>query len=263
VLRIRIVAFLGLGVAAVPTAASAGAWTLDAGQGDAIFTVTPSTAPEAFIGSKSLSPTYNKIEAEGFVEYGVTDRLTAIFAPNLDDIQIGAPTNAGRIGLGYTEFGGRYALLQGSDWIFSGQATLRVPGTFDNSNPAAIGYTSFESDVRGLFGKSFSIGPMPAFIDVQAAQRFSFSGPPNEFHADATFGVRFIPRWLLMVQSFSVVSEGDRLPVFPSYNYSKVQASLVYDLTKQWSLQGGAFTTYEEHNALQEKGLIFGAWYRF
>jgi hypothetical protein len=257
----RFIAFLGL--VTVPSSAFAGAWTLDAGQGDAIVGVTPSTAPEAFIGSKSLSPTYNKIEAEGLVEYGITDRLTAIFAPNLDSIDIGAPTNAQRTGLGYTEFGARYALLQGSDWIFSAQATLRVPGTFDNSNPAAIGYTSFESDVRGLFGKSFSIGSMPAFVDVQAAQRFSFSGPPNEFHADATFGLRPIPRWMVLLQSFSVISEGDRLPVFSSYNYSKVAVSLVYDLTKQWSLQGGAFTTYEEHNALEERGLIFGAWYRF
>jgi hypothetical protein len=252
-----------LSLTAVPTNAFAGAWTLEAGQGDAIVNVTPSTAPEAFIGSKSLSPTYDKIEVEGFVEYGITNSLTAIFAPNFDDIQIGAPTNAGRIGLGYTEFGGRYALLQGSDWIVSAQTTLRVPGTFDNSNPAAIGYTSFENDVRGLFGKSFSIGSMAAFVDVQTAQRFIFTGPPNEFHEDATLGVRFLPRWLVLLQSFTVISEGDRLPVFPSYNYSKVEVSLVYDLTKQWSLQGGGFTTYEEHNALQEHGLIFGAWYRF
>jgi hypothetical protein len=257
----KFVAFLGL--ALLPSNAFAGAWTLNAGTGDAILAVVPSTAPEAFIGSKSLSPAYNKIEAEGFVEYGVTDQLTAILAPNLDDISIGAPTNAQRTGLGYTEFGARYALLQGSDWIFSGQATLRVPGTFDTSNPAAIGYTSFETDVRGLVGKSFTIGPLPAFVDVQLAERFSFSGAPNEFHADATFGIRPLPRWLVLLQSFSVISEGDRLPVFASYNYSKVALSLVYDLTKQWSLQAGAFTTYEEHDALQEHGLIFGAWYRF
>lgn len=259
--RRRLIALLSF--AALPTNVLAGAWTLDAGQGDAIITLVPSTAPEAFIGSKSLSPTYNKIEAEGLVEYGLTNRLTAIFAPNLDDIQIGAPTSAGRIGLGYTEFGARYALLQGSDWIFSVQTTLRVPGTFDTSNPAAVGYTSFENDARGLFGKSFTIGSIPAFVDVQAAQRFSFSGPPNEFHADATLGISPLPRWLVLLQSFSVISEGNRLPVFSSYNYSKVGVSLVYDVTPKWSLQAGAFTTYEEHHALQEHGLIFGAWYRF
>ncbi len=61
---------------------------------------SPSTAPEAFIGSRSLSPTYNKVEVQALVEYGITNDLTAIFAPTFDHIQIGAPTNAERNWLG-------------------------------------------------------------------------------------------------------------------------------------------------------------------
>ncbi len=94
---------IGLCLVASPTGALAGAWTLRAGDGILIGAVTPSTAPEAFIGSKSLSPTYDKIEGEALVEYGLTDKLTLIFSPTLDDIHIGAPTNAGRFGLGYTD----------------------------------------------------------------------------------------------------------------------------------------------------------------
>ncbi|MGO9135182.1 MAG: hypothetical protein ACLP8A_14215 [Methylovirgula sp.] len=246
-----------------PNVAHAGAWTLDSGQGSAIVTVTPSTAPEAFIGSKSLSPSYDKIEAQGLLEYGVTDRLTVIFSPTLDHIEIGAPTNAERTGLGYTDLGGRYNFLHIDNWVFSGQVTMRIPGTFDNSNPAAIGYTGFQTDVRGLVGYSFMVGRMPAFVDLQAAERISYSGPPSEVHGDVTLGIRPLPQWMLLAQSFSVISEGSHLPVFSSYNYSKVQVSVVYDVTKQWSLSAGLFTTYEEHNALEEKGLIAGVWYRF
>lgn len=245
------------------TGAFAGAWTLKAGDGDVIATVTPSTAPEAFIGSKSLSPNYDKIEGAVLLEYGITDQLTAIISPTVDDVKIGAPTNAQRLGPGYTDLGGRYNFLQIDKWVFSAQTTLRVPGTFDNSNPAAIGYTGFQSDVRGLVGNSFAIGPMPAFIDAQAAERISFSGPPSEVHGDFTLGIRPLPRWLLLAQSFTVISEGNHLPVFSSYNYSKAQLSVVYDLTKQVSLQAGGFTTYTEHNALEEKGFVAGLWYRF
>lgn len=254
---------LGLGLVTMPNFACAGAWTLAAGHGDVITTVTPSTAPEAFIGTKSLSPQYDKIEAQGLFEYGLTDRLTLIFSPSFDDITIGAPTDAKRIGLGYTEIGGRFNMLKAGNFVFSMQTTLRVPGTFDNTNPAAIGYTNFEADVRGLVGYAFSIGPVPAFLDVQLAQRFSAAGPPSEFHGDVTLGLRPFPRWMVLAQSFSVVSEGNHLPEFSSYNYSKVQVSLVHDLTKQWALQAGAFTTYTEHNALEEKGLVAGVWYRF
>lgn len=250
-------------VALAPHLALAGAWTLRAGEGDAILTVTPSTAPQAFIGTKSLSPSYNKIETGGLVEYGVTDDLTAILAPTFDDIQIGAPTNATRNSPGYTDIGARYNIAHVDDWAFSAQTTLRVPGTYSNSNPASIGYTSFEADVRGLVGYSFALAGMPAFLDFQVAQRFSAAGPPDEFHADGTLGVRFQPQFLLLAQSFSVFSEGNHLPVFSSYNYSKAGLSLVYDLSKQWSVEAGGFITYTEHNALEERGLVAGLWYRF
>ena len=39
--------------------------------------------------------------------------------------------------------------------------------------------------------------------------------------------------------------------------------SVIYDLTPQWSLQGGAFTTFAGSNALQENGVVTGVWYRF
>ena len=67
---------------------------------------------------------------------------------------------------------------------------MRVPGTNDTSNPAAIGYTGDETDVRALSATSFSFGGMPAFVDLQLAQRFRADAPPNEFRADVTFGVR-------------------------------------------------------------------------
>ncbi len=254
---------ISLGLVATPARALAGAWTLRDGDGILIVSVTPSTAPEAFIGSKSLSPTYGKIEAEALVEYGLTDKLTLIFSPTLDDIHIGAPTNASRTGLGYTEFGGRYNFLAIDNWVVSAQATLRAPGTSDYLNPAAIGYTSVQVDMRGLVGYSFNIGAMPAFVDGQLAERYSDSGPPSEVHGDLTLGVRVLPRLLVLGQSFSVISEGNHLPVFSSYNYSKAELNLVYDLSKQWSVQAGAFTTYEEHNALEEKGLVAALWFRF
>ncbi len=83
-----------------------------------------------------------------------------------------------------------YNFLKTDNWVLSGQVTGRVPGTFDYRNPAAIGYTSFETDVRGLVGYSFPLAGLPAFIDFEVAQRFSFSGPPNEVHIDGTFGIR-------------------------------------------------------------------------
>jgi hypothetical protein len=262
---VRIAPLLGLGLAVASSEVLAGAWTAPQGHGQVIVTGTASRAERAFDGDWSSVPTprTNKFELQGLIEYGVTDLITAILAPGYQRIDIGAPTDAQRSGLGYSELGGRVLLLQGSSWVFSGQTLVRLPGTSQFSNPAAIGYTDSEVDVRALFGASFSLGTWPAFIDMQAAQRFRAGAAPDEFRADLTFGIRPLPQWLLLAQSFNVFSEGSGVPLFPSYEYHKLQLSVVHDITPHWSLQLGGFSAYAGRNALQENGAILGVWYRF
>ena len=254
-----------LGLLSAPSAALAGAWTLPEGTGQVIATATASTSTGIFddAGAVTSAQRYNKDELNVLVEYGLTDRFTVIFQPGLQHVDIAPPTSAERTGLGYTDIGGRYRFLQSNDWVLSGQATLRVPGTGDRSNPAAIGYTDVEADFRALLGHSFMIGAMPAFIDLEVAQRQRGDGAPNEFRADGTFGVQVSPRWTLLAQSFNVISEGAVSPVFGSYAYFKLQLSAVYALTATWSLQGGGFTAYAGRNALQENGAVFGVGHKF
>ncbi len=255
---------LGLGLVLFPTAVFAGAWTLPQGSGQVDFTLSATSAYQAFYGSALAStPRYDKIEPQAWIEYGVTDAFTAILAPSLQQVDIASPIDAQRTGLGYTEFGGRYRLLQSDTWVLSGQATLAVPGAFDYANPAAVGYTDVETDVRGLIGHSFSLDGLPAFVDLQFAERFRSGAPPNEFRADLTFGVQPIQRWLILAQSFNVVSEGSGQPPFTNYDYYKFQLSAVYTLNPAVSLQLGGITTYAGRNALQENGVIAGVWCKF
>ncbi|HTS41117.1 MAG TPA: hypothetical protein VMH84_11330 [Xanthobacteraceae bacterium] len=250
---------------AAPSPTNAGAWTQPEGGGQAIVTATTSSAVRAFDRSgMSNVPTYNKYELQGLFEYGITSRFTFIFSPSLQHVDIGAPTNSSRTGLGYTEVGGRYKLWENESWVVSGQATVRVPGTSDNANPAAVGYTGYEYDVRGLLGRGFTLGSMPAFFDLELAQRFRDNGYPSEFRTDFTFGIRPLPRWLVLTQFFNVFSEGTGGPLSPtSYEYYKFQLSGVYSITTSLALQAGAFTTYAGRNALQENGGIIGLWYKF
>jgi hypothetical protein len=256
---------LALGLMASPDAASAGAWTLPEGGGLAIVTLTPSQANKGFDEKGKLQsiPRYSKTELQTLLEYGAADWFTVMLAPSLQQIKIAAPVDAQRSGFGYTDIGGRMRLSQGEDWVFSAQATLRVPGTFDKRNPAAIGYTDPELDVRALFGYSFNALGWPAFFDVQLAQRFRIGGPPDEFRADLTLGIQPLPQWLLLAQSFNVISEGAGAPGVPSFSYYKFQVSAVYSVNPALSLQVGAFTTYAGYNALQENGIVLGGWYKF
>jgi hypothetical protein len=262
-MRARIAIAVAIIAAAGP--AFAGAWTMPQGKGQVVITATGTQADQSFDSRWRAheTPRYRKLDLPALIEYGINERLTAIVIPSLQHIDIAAPTDATRTGLGYTEFGARYRWLTVDDWVFSTQGTMRIPGTTNEHNPAAVGYTGPEFDARALLGKSFNIGALPAFIDLQVAQRFRGGGMPNEFRADATFGVRTATRWLWLLQSFNVVSEATGSVLFPSYNYSKLQLSVVYDISKAWSVQAGAISTYAGRNALQENGFVFGLWYRF
>jgi protein XagA len=260
----RFVAF-AFGLICLPSAAWAGAWTLPEGTGQWLATVTGTSATSYFSDSGLAStPRYSKEEMQVLIEYGLTDRLTVIVDPGLLNIDIAAPTSASRFGLDYTEFGARYGFWQSPDWVVSGQATLRIPGTTDTSNPAAIGYTDVEADFRALLGHNFSVAGMPAFFDFELAERWRTDGYPSEFRVDATLGVKIFPRWMLLMQSFNVISEGAGISYFGgSYEYYKFQLSAIYALTDTWSLQFGGLTTFAGGNALQENGVVLGVWHQF
>jgi len=256
---------LGVGVAVSPVGALAGAWTLDAGTGQVVVTGAWSSSDQIFDASRNLQsiPRYDKFELTGLIEYGATNWLTLMLLPQLQHIDIASPIDAQRTGLGYTEFGGRAKLYDWNSWVLSAQTTVRMPGTTDSTNPAAIGYTDTQVDVRGLLGHSFVVGTWPAFFDMQVAQRFRTGGAPDELHGDFTFGIRPSPKWMFLAQSFNVVSEGAGTWGYPSYDYFKFQVSAVYQVTPAMSLQLGGFTAYTGRNALQENGIVVGSWFKF
>lgn len=263
--RVGIRCILAVGLMSTATAAFAGAWTLDAGTGELIITGTAMQATSVFDSNSKLQsiPRYGKEEAQALIEYGVTNWFTAMLQPSLQHVNIAAPFGAERGGLGYTDIGGRARIWSDDSWVVSAQATFRIPGVLDKTNPAAIGYTDPEVDIRGLVGYSFKAGTLPAFIDVEVAQRFRLGGPPDEFRTDITFGIRPVDRWLFLAQSFNVVSEGAGTWGFGSFAYHKFQLSAVYALTPTLSLQLGGYSTYWGRDALQENGLVVGAWYKF
>lgn len=263
--RVALRFIIAMGLISHATTALAGAWMLDEGTGQLIVTGTAMQASRFFSTGSDLQPIphYNKDEAQALVEYGLTNWFTAMFAPSLQHVDIAAPFSGERSGIGYTDLGGRARIWSDASWVVSGQVLVRIPGAYDNSNPAAIGYTDPEVDIRGLVGYSFKAGTMPAFVDVEVAQRFRIGGPPDEFRTDVTFGVNVTDKWLLLAQSFNVTSEGAGSWGFGSFGYYKLQVSAVYAVTTKLSLQLGGYSTYWGRNALQENGLVTGVWYKF
>lgn len=253
--------------AAVSDRARAGAWTQGQGTGQVILQGTMAHSSSEFGPTSQLydSRPYDKVEVTLVIEYGLTDWLTLIAAPQLLSVSLGAPDPSSYTGAGYTDLGGRVRLWQQEGVVVAGQVVARLPGTSNSDSAAAIGYDDPELDLRLLAGFSFTLWSRPAFLDVEIAQRQRFGDPPDELHADITLGVRMAERWQALLQSFNVISEGaGEGPYFDvSYEYYKFQLGAAYDLSAALTLQAAVLSTWLARNAPQENGLVLSALYRF
>jgi hypothetical protein len=246
----------------VPAGALAGAWTAPQGSGLLI---------ETLYGWTGYGPTWggdpavqqSRAEAQTYVEYGLTDRITVFGQAALQHYALGAPSSNIYNGLDYSDVGLRAKLWSSGDWVFSGEATAFIPGAHDPSQPAQEGNTGGAAEGRLLAGGNFSLGSTPGFVDAELGYRLRTAGPPDEWHGDLTVGLKFTPRVMLMVQSFNTVSAVSTDPSFPAWRSSVIEASLVYALDDRWSVQVGLFTTVATVNTNSQHGAALALWRRF
>ncbi len=208
-------------------------------------------------------PYYQKYEFSPYIEYGAADWLTLILQPTVTRALAEGPPLAAYNGLTSVEGGARVSLAKFEQTVFSVQATGKIAIARDATNPTLNGSTGNEFDFRLQAGRSFAINDWPGFAEAQLGYRFRSAGPPNEIRADFTAGLRPHARLLLLLQSFNILAPSSGAPGFPAMRQHKLQASLVFDVTKRTALQLGAFTTVAGRNARQEYGLLSALWYRF
>ena len=157
------------------THVSASAWNEPAGHGLFIADYTFTGGSHYFNGTGTLSPAaaYAKSEGIGYIEYGLTDRLMAIVQPELQRITVAPSSGAAgeRVaryaGLGTSEAALQIQALTFGPAVLALQTGFRLPGSTGETNPALVGNTSRDLDLRILGGYSVSIAGWPAFVDAR------------------------------------------------------------------------------------------------
>ena len=247
------------------TAAFPSAFNEPAGFGLAILGGVLDEGDRSFDTSGKFVKTapYTKKEGTLYIEYGLTDWLQAVLKPDLVATHLGGPGGGNYTGLGTSQIGAQVRALVFGPAVLAVQGSFLLPASSREINPAMIGNTSRDFDMRALAGVLFPLGPWPSFLNAELGYRLRGSHAPDEIHLDVTLGTRPVPKILLLLQSFTTVPTQPGVPYFPRSTYSKVQASAVYDFTTRWSAQLGLFTTVYGRNALLERGGLATIWYRF
>ncbi len=245
-----------------PAGALGGAWTLPQGTGQLIETLYGWTGFGPPWGSNPPVP-QNRFDAQTYVQYGLTDSFTIFGEAALERYALGSPTQNIYTGLDYSDVGLRAKLWATGDWVFSGEATVFVPGAHNPNEPAQEGNTGVAGEARLNAGGNFAVGSIPGFVDAEIAYRIRTAGPPDEWHGDFTIGFKFTPRVMLMVQNFNTVSMPTTNPAFPAWRSSVVEASVVYAFDDHWSVQFGLFTTVWTVKTNSQHGAALSVWRNF
>lgn len=245
-------------LAGAPVPAGAGAWLQDKGSGQIITSATVSRADRSFDadGSTEAAPDFAKEDYGIYAEYGLTSRLTAVFDARVTRLHPDPPAST-VTGFGETQLGLRGRVWQKGPQLLSLQGTLLFPGD------SVLTSGGLDAEIRALHGVSFTLGRMPGFLDSGLAYRKRAHGFRDELRPELTIGLYPAARWLLLAQSFNVVTIGSgRTNVFTGQQ-NKVQLSTVYRLTETVSVQLGGLATVAGTDVPEERALVTALWLSF
>jgi len=253
-------AIVALTFLAPSQALRAQAFTQEKGEGRVIATAIYTSSDKAFDGDGNTIdiPDYDKLEVYLLGEYGVTDDLTLLLTPSFRSVSIEDGSDSS--GLGYTDLGARYRVFQKGNVTFSLQGLARIPGNTQENNFAQIGQTDVEFDFRGQAAATFGSSN---FAILEAGYRLRAGDPPDEFHVDATVGVKAADRLWVILNSFNTVSNGRGEGVYEKLRYHNVYLGAAYELTPQVTVQAGVVGTLAGENALRERGGFASLWFKF
>lgn len=261
---------LVLAFVVLPAAARAAAWTLPRHHWQMISGIISSDATQSFdSGGNAATPTrFQRLLSQNDIEWGLTDRLTLLVRTetayahtrNGTSTAVNAVDNA-------IEGGARFRLFKGlgilaDDDVLSLEATARTAGAFNFAYSANANAAGRDAGFRLLYGSGFRLLNRNGFVNLEAGYRWLSHPRPDQIPVDLTAGLWLNRRWMVMAQSFNLVS-GPATPPYVTFRSHKFEASTVVRLTRGLSLQAGAFFSPAGRNALDERGLCVSIWSDF
>ncbi|GAB0114130.1 hypothetical protein [Acidisoma sp. C75] len=247
--------------------AEAGAWNEPTGHWldiNALSYYAVNTNGYNQLGQPAGSGLYQQLEFAPYIEYGLADRWTIGLQPRVQEIQqSNLPGTARAFGLVQLNLFARYQLYR-DDWnAVAVQEQVDISGVQTGMQPQ-LAQPNDEYETRLLYGRNLALPHgWSGFIDLEAAYRFETEGWANQLRLDATAGLRPLPDWTLLVQSFNTVGVSTPNPGQPDYNLYRMEISLVHDLTPHVAVQFGAWHDLGGRDISLGNAGVLALWLRF
>jgi hypothetical protein len=237
---------------------------LAAGEGLAIAAFEPSFSSRAFDahGASMPAATWRQTGFSTYFEWGVSNDVTGIVTVSAGRAALGAEVP--RAGLAPSQVGLRTMLAHFSNQALAIEGAVSTPAApkpFADLIDAGRG-VGWSADL--IYFTNFKIGRAEAFASVRIGRRDAGSGGAKEWRSETTLGTRPAENWLVLLQAFETAGlDPAAAAIWSRPRDLKLQASLVRDFTRIWSVQVGVFATPWGREARLEHGIVLGLWRRF
>jgi protein XagA len=255
---------------------NAGAWTPERGHGQIIFTSSFFQTGNSFGASGGSQPfgyngKFRQINFNPYFEYELARRYTLIVNANAPLLKFwnsyGASSSAG---LGDMEVGIKRRLNSvESPWAVSGQLSVMFPAYSARRNPAP-GNHQEDIETRLSIGHGRAWSGHQIFWDAEAAYRYRYGPPADQFRADLTGGLNLNRRLMLMTQLFAIKSllNGSAFSTTnpnaqSDFDLYKGQVSLVTSVTRGLRIQVGWNDAFSGRNTGGGHTAILAVWKTF
>ncbi len=240
----------------VTSAARAGAWLQNTGEGMAIVSGTYFTSDSFFdeAGNSQPQDRFRKHEMQAYGEFGATKDWTV--GANLFLNRV-AQSGEQNIGIADSEFFARRQLYRTDDMVISTQPLIKLPSLYRESNPPLGGSRSADGELSVLAGFAMPVMSSHDYLDTRVAYRARSKGLSSQFRGDIALGMYLRPDILLVPAIRSITSiHPDETNAFredgeQDYDLLKTEIALHYQVSETDWLQLTAF----QHSA----GALAGA----
>lgn len=256
-------------VSLVPSAACAGAWTLDTGKYQLITSLSYYQTDEYFDRQSNRQPQqdYQKAELGYYLEYGAMESLT--IGGNWSTVRAAQDTATGttdNINMGDLELFARKRIWQEGASVWSLQPSVIIPSPDDKNDSPKVGGDSYAYGLTGNFGHNFMLFGRSHYVDIAAGYIHRTGTPDDYWKVDSTVGITLDDTWSLMPQLFvtrttgSTGGTGLSLSSADNYDLAKLQVSVLYKLSDKRRIQLGAFAPIQGENTGAGHGILLGFW---
>ncbi len=172
----------------------AGAWTASKGSIYNKLSFNLYTADEQFDDSGDRTDVsdngdFSDTNLNYYVEYGITDTLTAIASLSYKWLKSeDTYTHSRTDGFSDMEMGLKYRLFSNNIGVMSVQGLVKIPEFYDTDDAVALGNGQYDTEFRLLYGRS--LYPfIPGYFNLEAGYRFRAEAPADEFRYLLEFGM--------------------------------------------------------------------------